>query len=245
MTARLDGQLPSPASSNDKRSSFSSFSRPSPSPPPPTTAAANSSNADEGPALKGLKAYFYFLYALTLLLLLLPLDFLRLLLSPRSSRPRPSWTLSESIFILAVRRLMAAIDTCGFKLGVRDPRKEPAEWLLGIKGVRFEWVAAVEESVVEGSVLEDSAGVERMERVGVFSWSRGEEDEVAEEKTTVEDEDGLVGLFFHGGVRILLLWRRKRGTDHVSSSQAYSHNSAHPRSSSSGASPSRVFLPPS
>ncbi|KWU45958.1 alpha/beta-hydrolase [Rhodotorula sp. JG-1b] len=154
--------------------------------------------------------YLRLVYEFMVVLVCLPFHFLYFAILPKK-RWRRSWSLLEAALMPAIKRIMAAFDLCGFKVSGRDTKAEPVHWWLRLRyGVEFEWVPPLEQSLMSGAV--DDSAVERT-RVGMFSWKR-------EESSTNITGQALTGLYFHGG--------------------AYTHNSAHPKSSSS-AIPKKLF----
>ncbi|GAA5993083.1 hypothetical protein JCM10908_003095 [Rhodotorula pacifica] len=166
--------------------------------------------ASPSPALSFPLNYLRFTYEFIVVLVCLPFHFLYFAIFPKK-RWRRSWSLLEATLMPAIKRIMGAFDLCGFKVSGRDTSAEPVGWWLRMRyGVEFEWVPPLEKGLMSGVV--DDATIQRT-RVGMFSWRR--KGEAAE--STRQD---LVGLYLHGG--------------------AYSHNSAHPKSSSS-AIPKKLF----
>ncbi|GAA6006293.1 uncharacterized protein JCM10292_000049 [Rhodotorula paludigena] len=165
------------------------------------TKAANATS----PALHFPLNYFRVIWEFCVITVLLPYYFVKFALFP-STRWRRSWTLLEATLMPAVKRIMAAMDLCGFKISSRDTDAEPSalgKWWMRVRynGARFEWVEGLPDELVNGELADKE--VKTRPRVGMFGWTR-------------EDAKGygLIGLYLHGG--------------------AYTHNSAHPSSSSSG-----------
>ncbi|GAA5878345.1 hypothetical protein JCM1840_001385 [Sporobolomyces johnsonii] len=160
------------------------------------------------PALAFPLNYIFFGCQLTILIWLIPYHALKYSLRP-STRPRPTWTLREAVMIELIKRFLATMDTCGFTISTRDPYAEP--WKIGywLRGAEFEWVDGVPKDLDGG--VENDLWTDGRDKVGMFSWYRHKGARSNEGKG--QDDEGLVGVSFHGG--------------------AYTHNSAAPRSPSS------------
>ena len=184
--------------------------------------------------------YLRLVYEFMLVIVCLPFYFLYFAILPKK-RWRRSWSLLEAALMPAIKRIMAAFDLCGFKVSGRDTRAEPVHWWLRLRyGVEFEWVPPLEKGLMSG-VVDDSA-VERT-RVGMFSWKR-------EESSTNITGQALTGLYFHGGGGFAIS-RLCAGVQEpvrnvltlpggCQRPAAYTHNSAHPKSSSSAV-PKKLF----
>lgn len=95
----------------------------------------------------------------------------------------------------AVKRIMGAMDLCGFKISARKTDKEPSRWWLRVRyGVEFEWVEGLRGDFVQGVV--DDKEVQPAERVGMYSWRRKN---APSSSAGHREGDGLVGLYLHGG----------------------------------------------
>ncbi|BGP34164.1 hypothetical protein JCM10296v2_005979 [Rhodotorula toruloides] len=189
-------------------------SSPSPDPSPAnrpgenTVSAAPKHKTRSSPALKPPVNYLRLVWEFLLVLAFLPFHFVLFALVP-SKRWRRSWTLLEATMMPAVKRIMGAMDLCGFKISARETDKEPSRWWLRVRyGVEFEWVEGLRGEFVQGVV--DDKEVQPAERVGMYNWRRKD---ASSSSAGHCEGDGLVGLFLHGG--------------------AYTHNSAHPGASSS------------
>ncbi|GAA5845965.1 hypothetical protein JCM9279_004739 [Rhodotorula babjevae] len=140
-------------------------------------------------------------------------------------RPRPSWSLAETLLVDFTRRVSAITDQAGVQHATRDPTAEPRT--DDLKETRFEWVPGVAGEFLSGVLVDEQ--VKPLERVGTFVWERAEdvrEDyamlnakdaELAAEDDDAEREEGgsafgsrfslaaqgdkgdLVGIYFHGG----------------------------------------------
>lgn len=130
-------------------------------------------------------------------------------------RPRPSWSIRETLLIDFTRRVSAISDQAGVQHATRDPTEEPKRDSL--KETRFEWAPGIAGDLCCG-VLDDCE-VHPLERVGTFIWERAEDVRVDytrfNDKGTREDagddasilsygQDGgdkgdLVGVYLHGG----------------------------------------------
>ncbi|GAA6063664.1 hypothetical protein JCM10212_001663 [Sporobolomyces blumeae] len=171
------------------------------------------------PQLKFPWNYLHVVSQFLILLALLPYHATLFSVFP-SKRPRPTWTLLEAVFQPAVKRYLAMIDTAGFKISARDIESEPGPIRCYMSGCRFEWFESqVDKDLVTGEIDDPWMGMR--DRIAVFSWYRRRKSENVERTREGFDEaerrGDLVGLFFHGG--------------------AFTHNSAHPKSQSTGSSP--------
>ncbi|GAA6031574.1 hypothetical protein JCM8097_006529 [Rhodosporidiobolus ruineniae] len=167
----------------------------------------------ESPTLSFPVNYLRFAWEFLVLVAVLPYHLVKFSLFP-STRWRRSWTLIEAVSVPAVKRIMGAMDLCGFKISTRDVFVEPwNSWPLRLRDVQFEWVEKIPDDLV-GGVLDDE-WVSQRDRVGMFSWRRSDAKAKGQGqgKGGLGEGEDLVGLFFHGG--------------------AYNHNSAHPSSPSS------------
>ncbi|BGP39945.1 hypothetical protein JCM10450v2_003925 [Rhodotorula kratochvilovae] len=136
-----------------------------------------------------------------------------------SKRPRPSWSLAETLLVDFTRRVSAITDQAGVQHATRDPTSEPRR--DDLKETRFEWVPGVRGDLLCGAVKDDD--VAPLERVGTFIWERAEdvrEDyamlNAKDAELNAEDDDAgsafgsrysltdgdkgdLIGVYFHGG----------------------------------------------
>ncbi|GAA5990473.1 hypothetical protein JCM5350_008010 [Sporobolomyces pararoseus] len=201
-------ESPPPIDSDRSRSSSSPSTDSLPHPPsiPPS------------PVLSFPLTYLHAFSQFLILLALLPYHAVLYAFLPRSKRPRPSWSLLETVLSFAVKRYLAMIDTAGFKISGRDVFETPRNGFKMWKtSCQFEWIKLEQEEIqfvrelAKGSVVDDE-NVKLRDKVGVFSWYREKENRKDPEKFVAKDNNGLVGLFFHGG--------------------AFTHNSAHPKSQS-------------
>ncbi|BGP02610.1 hypothetical protein NBRC10513v2_003712 [Rhodotorula toruloides] len=136
-------------------------------------------------------------------------------------RPRPSWSIAETLLIDFTRRVSAITDRAGVQHATRDPCEEPKRDAL--KETRFEWVPGIEGELHVGAVVDEQ--VKPLKRVGTFIWERAEDvredyamlnakdaDLAAEDSsdagsvfgarnsgTEGGDRGDLVGVYFHGG----------------------------------------------
>lgn len=186
---------PSPAPTTrdgtPKRSSTSRGSPPRPAPqlkgdPSVDTASLYRSS----PALSFPANALYATAQFSLVVVVLPFHFLLFALFP-SKRWRPSWTLTEAALMPAVKRIMSTMDTCGYKIGARRTDRAPgrvARWWMRVRdGVAFEWVEGLSRELAGGVLVDEQAKVR--EQVGMYVWRR----------EGVDDGEGLVGLWLHGG----------------------------------------------
>ncbi|GAA6015018.1 hypothetical protein JCM10207_008706 [Rhodosporidiobolus poonsookiae] len=167
----------------------------------------------DSPALRPPLNYIVVVGQFVAVVVLFPYHLVKYAVFP-SSRPRRRWTVLEAATVPAVRRIMRAMDSCGFKISVRDPFVAPINrFPLKLRDVKFEWVESIPDDLV-GGIIDDKFVAQR-DRVGMYSWRRPDAKRKAEGqgKGGLGEGDKLVGLFFHGG--------------------AYTHNSAHPSSPSS------------
>lgn len=175
-----------------------SASSPDPSPahrPGETTVSAEPKHKTRSsPALKPPARYLRLAWEFLLVLAFLPIHFVLFALVP-SKRWRRSWSLLEATMMPAVKRIMGAMDLCGFKISARKTDREPARWWLRVRyGVEFEWVEGLGEEFVHGVV--DDKEVKPAKRVGMYSWRRKD---ALQSAAGHREGDGLVGLFLHGG----------------------------------------------
>lgn len=130
-----------------------------------------------------------------------------------SKRPRPSWSLAETLLIDFTRRVSAISDRAGVQHATRDPTAQPDRDSL--RETRFEWVPGIAGELCCG-VLDD-AQVRPLKRVGTFVWERAQDVRadynMINSKTSNEgdaastlsfrpdagDKGDLVGVYFHGG----------------------------------------------
>ncbi|GAA6014239.1 hypothetical protein JCM11491_005011 [Sporobolomyces phaffii] len=160
--------------------------------------------------------YLYAVSKLLVLVALLPYDALVYSVWP-AKRPRPSWTLVETVLLLAVRRFLALVDTAGFTISSRDVFATPSDrdrTKLAHQGIHFEWFdhGPIDPDLVDESVIDDPDVAPR-DKVGVFSWYRDRSPAPAPATGSGPASDSpLVGIFFHGG--------------------AFRHNCAHPKAHS-------------
>lgn len=131
-------------------------------------------------------------------------------------RPRPSWSIRETLLIDFTRRVSAICDRAGVQHAVRDPTKEPKPDEL--KETRFEWVPGLAGDDCCG-VLDDEE-VKPLGQVGTFIWERDDDvgatynmlngkapidhDETMSHlsfQPSIAGGDGgdLVGIYLHGG----------------------------------------------
>ncbi|GJN92593.1 hypothetical protein Rhopal_005628-T1 [Rhodotorula paludigena] len=156
------------------------------------------------PALHFPLNYFRIVWEFCTVLVLLPYHFVKFALFP-STRWRRSWTLLEATLMPAVKRIMAAMDLCGFKISSRDTDAEPSalgKWWMRVRynGARFEWVEGLPDELVNGELADKEVKIRR--RVGMFGWAR-------------EDAKGhgLIGLYLHGGGIPSTLFKRRSSID--------------------------------
>ncbi|GAA5981776.1 hypothetical protein JCM10908_004605 [Rhodotorula pacifica] len=132
-------------------------------------------------------------------------------------RPRPSWSIRETLLIDFTRRVSAISDQAGVQHAVRDPKREPKRDEL--KETRFEWAPGISGDLCCG-VLDDEE-VKPLDKVGTFVWERAEDVQadysMINGKTSADDDadtfsnlsfqpsiaggdrGDLVGVYLHGG----------------------------------------------
>ncbi|GAA5938892.1 uncharacterized protein JCM15063_004900 [Sporobolomyces koalae] len=166
------------------------------------------------PQLRAPWNYLHVLSQFVVLLALLPYHATVYSLFPKR-RDRASWTLLDAVFLQAVRRYLAMMDTAGFKISPRDVFKEPGTLRNFMSGINFEWIEEeVEKDLVQGTIVDDPY-VDMRNKVGLFSWYRKNRRSGTETEKNLEfaeNQGELVGIFFHGG--------------------AFTHNTAHPKAQS-------------
>ncbi|GAA6002261.1 alpha/beta hydrolase [Rhodotorula paludigena] len=177
-------------------------------------------NLDELPcqpyASPRLLKWFYCTHRVSSSLCLLPYWAIKYALS---NRPRPSWSIAETLLVDFTRRVSAITDQAGVQHATRDPTEEPRR--DDLKETRFEWVPGLSGELLCGAAQDDK--VEPLERVGTFIWERAEDVRedyamVNAKEAALEEEDAqagaeyvrrysmvdgdkgdLVGIYFHGG----------------------------------------------
>ena len=137
------------------------------------------------------------------------------LLSRYLSRPRPSWSLRQVIYIGFTRRMYKVTELAGVTWGTRDPLEEPAQ--QSMKETAFVWVPPLREvwrtGVLGVGTTADggrrSAKVD-FTRVGCFVWPKErtldrsvavdvDMENESEDAGKFGDNIKLVGVFMHGG----------------------------------------------
>ncbi|KAF8627858.1 hypothetical protein AX15_004205 [Amanita polypyramis BW_CC] len=133
----------------------------------------------------------YITVRLSALLPLLPYWYLRNLLP--AHRPRPSWTLSESIMVRLIHWVMLLNGNCNLSPLCTDKMRQVPEDEL--KETSFVWIEPVavdpESSLVRGPAKDDKI---KPDRIPGYVWPKGAD---------FAAYDGLVGLFMHGGGYIM------------------------------------------
>ena len=131
--------------------------------------------------IQPLKAIYIF-GRLSALIVLVPSWALYYTVAPR---PRPSWTLKETINVRLVRWLMPINAACGTSpLKLDKTRSVPQHKL---KETSFTWLEPVERNLVQGFADDEKV---HPARVPAYTWPKG---------VDLKTDGGLIGLWFHGG----------------------------------------------
>lgn len=103
------------------------------------------------------------------------------------SRPRQSWTLRQCVEIQIIRHLMPINAATGLAPLTTDKTREVPQSKL--KETSFVWLDPVEESLIKGIAKDDKI---LPVRIPGYIWPK-------QTPLTPTDENGLVGLWIHGG----------------------------------------------
>jgi len=107
----------------------------------------------------------------------------------------------------AVQRYLAMMDTAGLKISARDVFSDPGKLRTFSSGCNFEWMdGKIDEDLEKCGIIDDES-VKMRDRVGVFSWyrkNRRSGTETEKDLNFAKQEGELLGIFFHGGVSIIL-----------------------------------------
>ena len=85
-----------------------------------------------------------------------------------SARPRRTWTLSETLCVLVLRRMMRINEATGIMLECTDKTKEVDDRLL--KETSFVWLPPAEDSQVKGTAKSEDV---KPTRIPGYVWPRG------------------------------------------------------------------------
>jgi len=136
------------------------------------------------------------------------------LLSRYFSRPRPSWSLRQVVYVGFTRRMYKVTELAGVTWGTRDPLEKPAQ--QSMKETAFVWVPPLREVWRTGvlGVGTTTNGGKRFAkvdftRVGCFVWPKEKtldgsvvvdvDVEGKGESADAGDDIKLIGVFMHGG----------------------------------------------
>ncbi|KAF9650826.1 hypothetical protein BDM02DRAFT_3184986 [Thelephora ganbajun] len=102
-----------------------------------------------------------------------------------SARPRRTWTLSETVWVMVLRRMMRINEATGIMLECTDKTEEVGDRLL--EETSFVWLPPVEDHLVKGT-----AKSEEINPAGIpgYVWPQG---------TNLTESRGYVGYWIHGG----------------------------------------------
>ena len=109
----------------------------------------------------------YVAQRLTTTLLLVPVWATFYLLTPRSWRPRESWSIKQIIAVRFTRRIHKVTEMAGVVWGTRDHTKEPKQ--SSLEETRFQWTDPLPEEFRKGIVNDQEVP---FVRVGTFVWPR-------------------------------------------------------------------------
>jgi hypothetical protein len=112
------------------------------------------------------KSIYVFQRLLTTILLV-PLWLIYYSILPRSSRPRPSWSLSQIVIVKFTKRVSRVTEVAGVTWGTRDPKHGPDE--NSLHETRFAWVPPLPDELCAGIVRDDRVP---LQRVGTFIWPK-------------------------------------------------------------------------
>lgn len=102
-----------------------------------------------------------------------------------AKRPRPTWTLKQSVIVRIIRWVMPLNALCGITpLRTDKARAVPQSEL---KETTFVWLEPADPALLVGEALDDKI---QPIRIPGYVWPKGGE---------LGEDGGLVGLFIHGG----------------------------------------------
>ena len=113
-----------------------------------------------------LKSIYVFQRILTTILLV-PLWVIYYSALPRSSRPRPSWSITQIVVVKFTKRIYKVTEVAGVTWGTRDPTLEPNE--KSLKETHFVWVPPLPPDLCTGIVNDDQV---LRQKVGTFVWPK-------------------------------------------------------------------------
>jgi hypothetical protein len=98
-----------------------------------------------------------------------------------SARPRQTWTLSETVCVMVLRRMMRINETTGIMLECTDKTREVDD--RSLRETSFVWLPPVEDSLVQGTAKSEDVGPIR---VPGYVWPQG---------TNLAESQGYVGYW--------------------------------------------------
>lgn len=101
--------------------------------------------------------------------------------SRASARPRQTWTLSETVWVMALRRMMRINEATGIMLECTDKTKEADN--SSLQETSFVWLPALENHLVRGAAK--SGDVQPVEIPG-YVWPQG---------TNLAESKGYIGYW--------------------------------------------------
>ncbi|KAI0064317.1 alpha/beta-hydrolase [Artomyces pyxidatus] len=143
-------------------------------------------------------------------LLLVPIWALYHLLTPRSTRPRPSWSITQIIVVKFTKRIYKVTEVAGVTWGTRDPTKAPDERTL--KETRFAWVPPLPEELRTGIV--DDKEVACM-KVDAQFFTGDADANVDIESDAADAPPRMIGIFLHGGGYCHMSAHENSGTSRI------------------------------
>lgn len=88
--------------------------------------------------------------------------------SRASSRPRRTWTLSETVYVMALRRMMRINEVTGIMLECTDKTEEVDD--SSLQETSFVWLPPIEDHLVEGAAKSEDV---KSTRIPGYAWPRG------------------------------------------------------------------------
>jgi len=85
-----------------------------------------------------------------------------------SSRPRPTWTLSETVFVMALRRMMRINEATGVMLECTDKAEEVDD--RSLKETSFVWLPPIEGPLIKGTAKSEAV---KPTRIPGYVWPQG------------------------------------------------------------------------
>lgn len=85
-----------------------------------------------------------------------------------SSRPRPTWTLSETVFVVALRRMMRINEATGVMLECTNKGEEVDG--KSLKETSFVWLPPIEDSLIKGTAKSEAV---KPTRIPGYVWPQG------------------------------------------------------------------------